>query len=85
MSSDETRTPPQAARRWKCKPAKVIGFIRSGELRAFDISTTPGVGRPKYLITMEAILEFEQRRQPKPPPTKRKRRRPSTDVIQFIQ
>ena len=38
-SHRSTVTPPQLARTWKISPDKVRGWIRCGELRAFDSST----------------------------------------------
>jgi hypothetical protein len=38
-----TLTPPELARRWRVKPERVIVWIKSGELRAFDVSSRPGV------------------------------------------
>jgi hypothetical protein len=55
-------TPPKLAARWQVKPSKVIAWIRSGELDAIDVSTRPGIGRPRYRISTEAIELFEARR-----------------------
>jgi hypothetical protein len=57
-----TVTPPELARRWRVKPERVCLWIKSGELRAFDVSSQPGVGRPRYRIPQDAIIEFENRR-----------------------
>lgn len=78
-------TPPTLAKRWGVKPEKVIGFIRSGELRAFDISERAGVGRPRFRIPLDAVIEFEHRRSVIPPtkPQKRQRKK-SPDVIEFF-
>ena len=61
-----TLTPPELARRWRVKPERVIAWIRSGELRAFDVSSRPGVGKPRYRIPEDAIVEFQQRRSANP-------------------
>jgi len=55
-------TPPQLAKLWKCKPDKIVCLIKRGELEGFDISHNPGIGRPRYRISWEAIKAFEQRR-----------------------
>lgn len=54
-------TPPQLARAWQISPDKVLGWIRSGELRAFDVSTRPGQ-RARYRIDLRDIEDFEARR-----------------------
>ncbi len=77
-----TLTPPELARRWRVKPSKVLGFIRSGELRAFDVSSRPG-GRPRFRIAIDAVIEFENRRAPKPVPKTRQRKQ-SVDVIEYF-
>jgi hypothetical protein len=54
---------------------KVYGWIREGELKAMNTSKDPR--RPRWIIPVEALAEFQARRQPqsppKPPPTRRKR------------
>ncbi len=52
-------TPPQLAKRWRKSPEQIICLIRAGKLRAFDSSLNPGYGRPRFLITPEAVAEFE--------------------------
>ena len=54
-------TPPQLAARWGVSPTKILAWIRSGELQAFDAATRRG-GRPRYLIAEEAVEAFERRR-----------------------
>lgn len=64
-------TPPELAARWGIDTAKVHAWIRSGELGAIDASTRKG-GRPRYLVDLIDITEFEQRRAVNPslaPPT----------------
>lgn len=80
-----TLTPPELARRWRVKSEKILRFIRAGELRAFDVSTKPGVGRPRFRIPLDAITEFESRRTHKPAtkPARRKRRR-NAEVVEFF-
>ena len=75
-------TPPEIARRWGVSPEKIIGFIRSGELRAINGATNCG-GRPRYLVDVTDLALFEQRRSVTPMPKMRKRRAPA-GVIQFF-
>jgi len=48
--SRDKLTPPEVARRWGVAPETVISWIRSGELKAIDVSARPGIGRPRYRI-----------------------------------
>lgn len=77
-------TPPQLARRWGVASDKIVHFIRTGELRAIDVSTRRG-GRPRYLIDERDIEAFEQARsvQPITRPTRRKRSQPQGVVEYF--
>jgi len=66
-------TPPELAKRWRCKSAKILGFLRDGSLRGFDISST-GASRPRWRISLGAVVEFENRRAGKPPAKAMRRR-----------
>ena len=70
-------TPPQYAARLGVAEEKVIAWIKSGELRAFDASTTRG-GRPRYLIDESDIEAFEMARQVTPPTPTTRRKKPAT-------
>jgi hypothetical protein len=77
-------TPPELARRWGIDSAKILTWIRSGELRAINASTRP-CGRPRYLIDERDIEIFELRRAVGgPPQTPRRRRAKQMDVIEFV-
>lgn len=77
-------TPPKLARQWGISPDKLLGWIRSGELRAINAAARLG-GRPKYLIDLADVAEFEERRVVQPPPkTPRRRQKPSGNVIKFF-
>jgi hypothetical protein len=67
-------TPPELAKRWHIKPAKVITEIKAGRLTGFTTSP-PGCSRPRWLISEEAVREYERARQAKPAerPTRRRR------------
>ncbi len=80
----ESFTPPRLAKRWLVKPDKVLRFIRSGELRAINVASF-GSLRPRYVITAEAVAEFERRRSSQPPPASPRKRRPeSPKLIEFF-
>ncbi len=71
-------TPPALAKLWGISPDKIVGFIKSGELRAIDISRNRGSVRPRYLIDQRDVEAFEQGRMvipPAPKATRRRRRR----------
>jgi transposase len=79
-------TPPQIAKRYRVSPEKVLGWIRRGELRAINIAMNPHGKRPRWIITAEALADFEQARssRPAPRPSPRTRRSASENVIQFF-
>jgi excisionase family DNA binding protein len=63
----------------------VLGWIRSGELRAVNVGRKPGAKKPRWRITQEALELFEQLRTPAPPlPRTRRKKRPA-DVIEFYR
>lgn len=81
---EQTLTPPELARRWRVKPERIIAWIRSGELRAFDVSSNPGVGRPRYRISLDATIEFENRRSGATVKPRRRKRQHRDDVIDYF-
>ena len=67
-------SPRQHARLWGINPSKVLGWIRSGRLKAINLAEST-LGRPRYKISPESVREFERGRQATPPaPSKRQRR-----------
>jgi hypothetical protein len=72
------------AQRYGIDPAKVLAWIRSGELRAMNAATTRN-GRPRYLIDEADLAAFELARSTTPTPKpQRRRRQAGGDVIQFF-
>ena len=61
----------------------VLGWIRSGQLRAINVGRSPGSKKPRWRITAEALEAFELVRTHNPPPPSTKRRKRSTQVIEF--
>jgi len=78
-------TPPQLAKLWGIGVDKVIAWIKVGELRAIDASKAKAQ-RPRYLIDLADIAEFEARRsvQPPPPPASRRKRLASNSITEFF-
>lgn len=82
-SSRRKLTPPQYARQLGVDTAKVLKWIRSGELKAADFSTNRG-NKPRFLIDQADIVTFELSRQVQPPAPRLRRRRADPNVIQFF-
>src|SRR5437588_28717 len=72
------------ARRWRVSPDRVRRLITSGELVALNTRDTR-CGRPRFVVTPEAVADFERRRQaaaaPTPPKPKRRMRTPLVDYF----
>lgn len=81
----DSYTPPRLAKRYSIKPSKVLGWIRSGELEAINISAKPGQ-RPRWVVTPEALVAFESRRSSsltvKSDPIRRRKDRRVTEYFQ---
>ena len=67
-------TPPEIARLWGISVEKVVAFIRSGELRAINAASPGRNQRPRFLIDIVDLEDFEQRRAVSPPPKQTPRR-----------
>ncbi len=76
------RTVRDLARRWRVGVDKVRGWIRRGELAAINTATAL-CGKPRWVITPDAVAEFEKRRASGPAP-KQKRSRKRTDMVDFF-
>lgn len=78
---------PHLAKEWGVSTAKIIAFIKSGELLAIDVSTRQEK-RPRYLIDRADIEAFERARQVVPDgglsTTQRLRRRAAGDVNEYF-
>ena len=53
-------SPAELASQWGKKPSSIIALIRTGELRAIDVSVSRG--KPRFLIDLADIALFEERR-----------------------
>jgi excisionase family DNA binding protein len=61
----------------------VLGWIRSGELRAVNVGRRPGAKKPRWRITQESLDAFEALRTPSPPPPRTPRRKQPAEVVEF--
>jgi hypothetical protein len=65
------------AQRWRIGPDKIRRWIVNHELEAINTAAAL-CGRPRYVVTADALAAFEQRRAAGPPPKPpRRRRRPA--------
>jgi len=76
-------SPPELAKQWGVDPAKIVHWIKVGELRAIDASTTRG-GQPRYLIDLSDLAVFEASRSVQPPVPRVRRRKVDPNVINFF-
>ncbi len=84
MPSGDSYTPPRLARRWLVKPEKVVAFIRGGHLKAINVASSTS-GRPRWVITPEAVAAFEAARSAvSAEPVPRTRRRKAATTIEFF-
>jgi excisionase family DNA binding protein len=73
MDDPRGLTPKQVAERLGTRTSHVTALIRSGQLRAADISLQPG-GKPRWLIHPEQLESFLRRRTYSVVPKSRRRR-----------
>lgn len=76
-------SPPELARRWGIDSHKILGWIRSGELKAIDVSARQG-GKPRFLIDLAEIELFEHRRSTVPTPPIPRRRHTNMHYTEFF-
>ena len=81
--ADELRllTPPAVAQRLGVDPARVIGWIRAGRLRAINLSD--GELRPRFRIDPADLDDFLRAREVVARPKPQRRRRKDPNVIEF--
>jgi excisionase family DNA binding protein len=71
--------------RYRVSEHTVLGWIRSGELRAVNVGRKSGAKKPRWRIPEEALSAFElSRTATTPPPRMRRRKRPA-GVIAFYE
>jgi excisionase family DNA binding protein len=75
-------TVSEVAERYHVGEDKVRGWIKRGELKAIN-TTDVRLARPRYVITAEALAEFERGRQAADPPKPTPRRKRPTNIVDF--
>ena len=80
MPAEHGLTTRDVAKRLRVSEDKVRGWIARGELAA--VNTAALCGRPRWVVTPEALAAFERARAGGPPPKPQRRRR-RQEVIDY--
>lgn len=75
-------TVADVAKRLRVSPDKIRGWIKRGELAALNVANQH-CGRPRFVITVEALAAFEQSRSAATPSAPKPKRRRKTTQIDF--
>ena len=73
-------TPSEIREILRCSDEKIFGWIRSGELAAFNVAGKKAT-RPRYRIEESALRDFIRMKQVNPPPKPAPRRKKRTREI----
>ena len=76
-------TPSEVAKRLRVSPDKVRSWIRTGELRAIDVSSV-GSQRKRFLVDLDDLVVFEEARAVVGARSRRRTRRRVTGVREFF-
>ena len=78
-------SPPAVAEMLGIEAAKVVRWIRRGELRAINVADVNGK-RPRWRISPEALEEFFRSREsrPAPKPIRRRRQSQPADFVEIV-
>ncbi len=82
--TEHSLTPPEVAERYRVSPDKVRAWILAGQLRAVDVSSKPGIGRPRWRVSPSDLIAFENSRTVSAPVKPARRRRKAADVIEYF-
>lgn len=72
----------EVAQRYRVGEDKVRCWIRHGELAAVNTASSL-CGRPRFVVPVDALAEFERRRSPAKPPAPPRRKRRAVAVDYF--
>lgn len=78
----DSLTVQEVARRYRVSPDKVRGWITRGELKAINTASAL-CARPRWVVTPEALRDFERARQGCAPTPKAQRKRREPHLIDF--
>lgn len=81
--NDRTLSVKELCERYGVNEHTVLGWIRSGELKAINVGRRQGAKKPRWRITPEALVAFELLRTPAPPMPRTRRRKQAGEVINF--
>jgi transposase len=81
LSPHRGMTVADVARRYRVSPERVRRWIARGELVGINTRDVR-CGRPRWVITLEALADFESRRQAKSPP-KKARQKKRTNFVDY--
>jgi transposase len=70
------------ARRYRVSPDKIRAWIGRGELAAVNTASAL-CGRPRWVVSPDALVEFERRRASGPPPQPRRPRK-KTEMVDYF-
>ncbi len=76
-------SPADIAERYGCKVEKVLGWLRSGELRGIDVSARRGA-KPRWKINPADLAAFEAARACSKAPEPTRRRRKLENVTEYF-
>lgn len=65
---DRALTIKELCERYGVNEHTVLGWIRTGELKAVNVGRRPGTKKPRWRITADALATFELIRTHNPPP-----------------
>ena len=72
--------------RFNVTQTTILCWISSGELKAINVGRKPGLKKPRWRITEQALEDFELSRQTISPQSKRKRsRKQDAETIEFYK
>lgn len=80
--SERGLTVADVARRYRVSPERVLRWIKRGELRAIN-RRDARCRRPAFVVTPEALADFERRREAAAPEAPKPPRRKRTMAIDF--